>query len=152
MPHKLTFHPAIHFEIDEALLRYESISYELGLSFESELINCYAKIAANPQYFFIIHKKLKIRRALLKRFPYKLIFQIQKNNVYGLFPLHIIKEKPIGENGSGKLYPKSILVLSPILSDRVSPRRLESLPITDASSTISNRLEKEPMIEFLTME
>jgi hypothetical protein len=93
MPHKLTYHPAIHFEIDEALLRYESINYELGLSFESELINCYARIAANPQFFFILHKKLKIRRALLKRFPYKLIFQIQKNNTVWIVSLAHHKRK-----------------------------------------------------------
>lgn len=49
-------------------------------------------------------------------------------------------------------YPKSILVLSPIFSDLVSPRRFVSLPITDVSKTISKRLEKEPMMEFFTME
>ena len=45
-----------------------------------------------------------------------------------------------------------MLVLSPIFSERVSPRKLESLPITESSKTISNKLEKEPMIEFFTMQ
>jgi hypothetical protein len=93
MPHKLIFHPAIHFEIDEALFKYESISYELGLSFETELTNCYGRVAANPQYFFILHKKLKIRRALLKRFPYKIIFQLQKNNTVKIVSLLHHKRK-----------------------------------------------------------
>ena len=80
MPYKLIFHPGTHIEIDEALLWYESINKSLAFDLETELIKCYAKIAANPLHYFILHKRLKIRRALLKRFPYKLIFQIQKNN------------------------------------------------------------------------
>ena len=43
-------------------------------------------------------------------------------------------------------------VLSPMFSERVSPRITVSLPIRESSSTISKRLEKEPMMEFLTME
>jgi hypothetical protein len=49
-------------------------------------------------------------------------------------------------------YPRSILVLSPIFNLRVSPLRPVSLPIIEASKTISKRLEKEPIIEFLIIE
>ena len=49
-------------------------------------------------------------------------------------------------------YPKSILVLSPIFNLLVSPLRPVSLPMIEASKTISKRLEKEPMIEFLMIE
>jgi mRNA-degrading endonuclease RelE of RelBE toxin-antitoxin system len=79
MSYKLIFHPDTHFEIDKALTSYEFINKELGLDFEAELIKCYERVAENPLHYFVLHKRLKIRRALLKRYPYKLIFQVQKN-------------------------------------------------------------------------
>lgn len=83
MSYNLIFHPAIHLEIDNVLLKYEAVNEAMALDFESELIKCYERIAANPLYYFVLHKRLKIRRALLKRFPYKIIFQVQKNKPYG---------------------------------------------------------------------
>ncbi len=79
MPYNLIFHPAIHSEIDEALLYYESISKTLALDFEAALIKSYEGIKANPLYYFVLHKRLKVRRALLKKFPYKIIFQVKNN-------------------------------------------------------------------------
>jgi hypothetical protein len=87
MPHKLLFHPDTHEEIDKALAKYESISIQLGLEFESELIKCYERITANPNYYFVLHKRLKIRRALLKKFPYKIIFQVRKNRTVWIVAL-----------------------------------------------------------------
>ncbi|MEO5947809.1 MAG: hypothetical protein ABIP79_13405 [Chitinophagaceae bacterium] len=65
MPYKLIFHPAIHIDIEETLSWYESAGNKLSLDFEAELIRCYERIANNPLSYFILHKKLKIRRALL---------------------------------------------------------------------------------------
>lgn len=87
MPYKLIFHPDIHLEIDDVLLKYEAVNDALALSFESELIKCYERIAANPLYYFTLHKRLKIRRALLKRFPYKIIFQVQRNKTVWIVAL-----------------------------------------------------------------
>jgi hypothetical protein len=49
-------------------------------------------------------------------------------------------------------YPRSMSVLSPIFNVLVSPLIPVSLPMSDASKTISKRLEKEPMMEFFMME
>ena len=94
MPYKLIFHPGIHSEIEATLAWYESHSNTLALDFESELIKCYEKIAANPLHYFILHKRLKIRRALLHRFPYKLVFQIQKNKTVWIVALTHQRRKP----------------------------------------------------------
>jgi mRNA-degrading endonuclease RelE of RelBE toxin-antitoxin system len=93
MPYKLIFHPDTHFEIDKALTWYESFSKELGLDFESELLKCYERVATNPLHYFVLHKRLKIRRALLKRFPYKLIFQVKRNNTVCIVALTHQKRK-----------------------------------------------------------
>lgn len=79
MPYNIIFHPGVHTDVDKALKHYEAVSTALGLNFESELINCYSRIAQNPNYYFVLHKKLNVRRILLKKFPYKLIFSIREN-------------------------------------------------------------------------
>ena len=94
MPYKLIFHPGIHPEVEDVLLWYEHINKALALDFESELIKCYERIAANPLHYFVLHKRLKIRRALLKRFPYKLIFQIQKNKAVWIVAVTHQKRRP----------------------------------------------------------
>jgi len=89
MEYKLIFHPDSHLDIHKALSRYEKINKELGIAFESELIKCYERIAANPLHYFVLHKRLKMRRVILKRFPYKIIFQVRKNNtIYILALMH----------------------------------------------------------------
>ncbi|MDZ4806646.1 MAG: hypothetical protein SGI96_00085 [Bacteroidota bacterium] len=39
MSYKLIFHPDIHPEIDDVLLKYEALNHALVLDFESELKN-----------------------------------------------------------------------------------------------------------------
>ncbi|MEP6700235.1 MAG: hypothetical protein ABJA85_02930 [Bacteroidota bacterium] len=93
MPYKIIFHPDTHLEIDAALTWYESINTTLSIELEAELIKCYQKIGNNPQHYFILHKRLKIRRALLKKFTYKLVFQIQKNKTVWIIALAHQRQK-----------------------------------------------------------
>ena len=93
MSYKLIFHPEIHNDIKETLEWYESAGSKIALDFEAELIRCYERIANNPLSYFILHKKLKIRRALLYKFPYKLIFQVQKNKIIWIVSLIHHKRK-----------------------------------------------------------
>ncbi len=79
MPYKLVFHPEVKIELEQIITYYEQISNKLAIDFETELLQCYERITTNPLHYFTLHKSLKIRRALLKRFPYKIIFKVQKN-------------------------------------------------------------------------
>lgn len=67
MPYKLIFHPDIQPEIDDVLLKYEAVNGSLALDFESELIKCYERIAANPLYYFILHKKTQNQESIIEK-------------------------------------------------------------------------------------
>ncbi len=55
---------------------YESVRSGLGLEFSVELEAAVMKIAGNPQCGSYLMKRLGIRRVLLKRFPYKIIYHL----------------------------------------------------------------------------
>jgi hypothetical protein len=74
-------------DIEEALSYYDSISFELGEKFESELIIALNKIENNPHHYFNLNQTL--RRTNLQNFPYKLVYLIKEQTkeiiVLGLF-------------------------------------------------------------------
>jgi len=69
---KLVFHEAARREQREAVLWYRQESRELGARFTSERLAILKRIASAPQHFPYIDQHSQ--RALLKVFPYKIIF------------------------------------------------------------------------------
>lgn len=67
-------------EIIRAILYYESISYNLGLKFETETEKALDKPETNPTCYFIL-KDRKHRRILIEGFPYAFIYSIQNTDV-----------------------------------------------------------------------
>ncbi len=72
------FTPIARQELIDAQDWYEHESSGLGLHFRAAVEAVVERIAANPDQFPIIYKN--IRRALLRRFPYALMFITETDN------------------------------------------------------------------------
>lgn len=70
----------VDFEIERVILYYESISYNLGIKFETEVEKTLDKLENIPGYFFILDDK-KHRRIPIEGFPYAFIYCIENNQV-----------------------------------------------------------------------
>lgn len=75
MSHPVSFIRAALAEASDAQEWYEAEAAGLGVRFRSELDDVVERIASNPRQFPVVYKDL--RRALLRRFPYALIFVIE---------------------------------------------------------------------------
>lgn len=82
MSHPVSFTRAALAEASDAQDWYESEAAGLGVRFRSELDQVVERIASNPRQFPAIYKDL--RRALLRRFPYALIFVIEPDEAVTL--------------------------------------------------------------------
>lgn len=67
-------------EIEKAILYYESVSYELGLMFETEIEKTLDKLETDAAYYFNLEDK-KHRRILIEGFPYAFIYSIEGDRV-----------------------------------------------------------------------
>ncbi len=74
------FHALVHVEIDEAFSWYESQLAGLGKQLVDEAIQAVARIEANPYLYPVI--KANIRRSLLVRFPYKVIYAVDETGIF----------------------------------------------------------------------
>lgn len=70
--HPVIFTPPARADLIAAQDWYEHESPGLGRGFRAAIDDVVQRISANPQQFPVIHKN--VRRALLRRFPYALMF------------------------------------------------------------------------------
>ncbi len=73
--HLVSFSPAARFELIEAQDWYEREVPGLGRRFRAQVEVAVAQIAERPRQFPVIYKQ--VRRALLRRFPYAIMFVIE---------------------------------------------------------------------------
>ena len=75
-----SFHPEAESEFTEAINYYESKEKDLGIDFALEVYSCIKRILAHPFAWPIIEDD--IRRSLVSRFPYGILYtQIGKEIV-----------------------------------------------------------------------
>jgi plasmid stabilization system protein ParE len=72
MSHQLIIRPEAELDIQDAFLWYESQSEGLGSEFVRAVDSCLSKIGRNPLSYPILYKQA--RRALMRRFPYGLLY------------------------------------------------------------------------------
>ena len=75
--HPVIFTPPARAELIDAQDWYESEAFGLGQRFRAAVDVAIERMSANPRQFPVIHKN--IRRALLRRFPYALMFVIDND-------------------------------------------------------------------------
>lgn len=80
MHYKVLKYNLVDFEIEKVILYYESISYNLGLKFETEVEKTLDKLEKTPEYYFILDDK-KHRRIPIEGFPYAFIYSVENNQV-----------------------------------------------------------------------
>ena len=88
MSFKILIYEVVDEEILNAVNYYDSISPALGLTFEKNTEKALDELEINPENYFNLDDK-KHRRIIIKKFPYALIYCIEKDVVIVkmLFPL-----------------------------------------------------------------
>ena len=85
------FHQAAKEELLNARDYYDDLTFGLGKLFITEIEKTINIIKRNPIAFPIIKKN--IRKAVIMKFPYSILYIIEKNNIYLLAIMHQ-KRKP----------------------------------------------------------
>lgn len=75
-------------DITEAAAWYERQQAGLGHAFLAEVESAIAKAAANPFQFACLRRKPEVRRALTKRFPYRVFFVRRSDAIVVFRVLH----------------------------------------------------------------
>ena len=87
----VNFHELAGKELLDARDYYDKFVFGLGDLFIREIEKCLNIIKANPLAFPII--KENIRRAVVFKFPFSILYRVEKNNIYILAVMHQ-KRKP----------------------------------------------------------
>ncbi len=75
---RLEFHPSTAKDVQDAVRYFENQSHGLADKFQVEVNEALDRICANPSRFPII--KANIRRCLVHRFPYSILYRIVAGN------------------------------------------------------------------------
>jgi toxin ParE1/3/4 len=92
MAYKLIVEPKALLEIKEAFDWYQEQSYDLGYQLLDEIESCYAEIIAFPEHHSYINHLY--RRIKTKRFPYIIVYKIERDNVV-INAVRHVKRKPL---------------------------------------------------------
>jgi plasmid stabilization system protein ParE len=83
----VSYHPAAEQEYLEAIDYYEEREPGLGLDFATEVVAGVERILANPDAWPLID--VGIRRALLRRYPYGVVYAIADDSIFILAVMHL---------------------------------------------------------------
>ncbi|TVQ18490.1 MAG: type II toxin-antitoxin system RelE/ParE family toxin [Spirochaetaceae bacterium] len=83
----VSFHPAAQQEYSESVDYYEEREPGLGLDFSAEVASAIDRILAHPLAWPFIDEG--IRRALLRRYPYGVLYAIAGDSVFILAVMHL---------------------------------------------------------------
>lgn len=86
MTHRLTVGSAAERDLFEAANWYDRIRPGLGSELLDEIDGAFARIAERPRAFPEVHRK--VRRLVLRRFPYLVYFRIEGERVRVIACLH----------------------------------------------------------------
>jgi len=88
---KLEFHPQTVGDYHEASDHYEVISSDLQRQFRAEILSAIDRILANP---FLYVEVEGIRRALLKQFPYSVVYRVVGNDTIRVLVIRHHRRRP----------------------------------------------------------
>lgn len=84
------FHPAAESEFNAAIDYYEDIEKGLGYDFSLEVFSALERIIAFPKAWLVIEGE--IRRSLVRRFPYGILYAEEKDKVYVVAVMHLHRD------------------------------------------------------------
>lgn len=80
MPYEVLKYDTVDDEIETVIVYYETISFDLGLKFENEIINALNSLENHPFNYFNLEDH-KHRRIIIHGFPYAFIYCVEENVV-----------------------------------------------------------------------
>lgn len=83
---ELSIRPAAEAELIEAYAWYEERVPNLGTEFLLAADACFNSISRNPEMCPVVHRT--IRKALLRRFPYAVLYVLEENQIVILALFH----------------------------------------------------------------
>lgn len=90
MVYRLTFHTAVERDVADAYNWYEDQLADLGRLFLRQLQQAFDRLELNPDHYSKIDNDL--RRLILKRFPYVVIYEIEPERVHVIAVLHTSRD------------------------------------------------------------
>lgn len=84
------FHPDAENELDNAVSYYEEISMGLGLDFAAEVYSAIQRACSTPDAWMTIGGDVK--RSLLKRFPYGILYSKEDGYIYVIAIMHLHRD------------------------------------------------------------
>ena len=81
------FHPEAEIEFNVAIVYYERIETGLGYDFAIEVYNTIQRSVSFPKAWSVIDGE--IRRSLVKRFPYGVLYSEENNGIYIVAVMHL---------------------------------------------------------------
>ena len=85
------FHPDAESEFIDAIDYYENCRKELGFEFAIEVFSAIERACSYPKSWQIIEEE--IRRSLVNRFPFGILYSIEKSGILVIAVMHL-HQKP----------------------------------------------------------
>ncbi len=83
----IEFHPEAEVEMLAAAQFYEQRAKNLGVTFLSEVEKSVHKISASPFLYPVL--KRKVRRCLVQRFPYGILYVVTEDKIFVVAVMHV---------------------------------------------------------------
>jgi plasmid stabilization system protein ParE len=87
---KYTFHPEARVELNDSVDYYEDRQLGLGFEFLQEVNRTIQRIIEFPEAWTLVSKNA--RRCLMDRFPFAVIYQIRKNEIFIVAVTHLARK------------------------------------------------------------
>ena len=81
------FHPEAEAELNEAVSFYEAAETQLGEEFLLEVLATVCTILSHPRAWPVLEGE--VRRCLVNRFPYAVLYSIEPDRVFVLALMHL---------------------------------------------------------------
>jgi plasmid stabilization system protein ParE len=88
--YQLLLRPQSYIDLEESFQWYSNQQNNLGLNFLKQVEICFEKIKSNPYSYQLIKKKL--RRAIVKKFPYGIFYQIENKEIIVFAIFHLSRD------------------------------------------------------------
>lgn len=89
---KIEYHPATVDDLKTAEIYYQEQQPGLSQAFTAEVLQSIDRIRKNPFLYAEVHG---VRRALLKRFPFSIVYRIRSNDTIRILLIRHHKRHPV---------------------------------------------------------
>lgn len=87
---KYSFHPEAETEFAQAIEYYEEHEVSLGYDFAVEVYSAIERAAAHPKAWPLM--EAEIRRCLVRRFPYGILYAEEEEGIFILAVMHLHRD------------------------------------------------------------